>query len=373
MSTTGIQCGMFMTPYNPPSRTAREVFDWAVDIAHIADEAGYDDFMIGEHYTLAWENIPLPEAIIAACVKSTKRVRFAPMSHLLPYHDPATLAVRVGWLSQVLQGRYFLGISPGGHHTDAILHGYDGIGELGARQLEAMHLMERVWEGKPFKEKGQFFQAGFPGPDTMPEYHVEIADNSPFGGRDKLEVAVTALSMKSPSMKFAGENNYSPISFFGGTAQMKAHWNTWSEAMEKAGHTPERQRFRVCRDVFIADTDAEARRLVRKTGLMETWQKYLKDMYVKFNLFAGIIADSGIDITPEAIDEDYLIDHVILCGSPDTVREKLEGLADKCGGFGQIVAIQHDSIDDPKPWEESLRRLASEVCPKVRLPGELVA
>ena len=33
-----MQCGIFMTPYNPPSRTPRQVFDWAVDIARIADE-----------------------------------------------------------------------------------------------------------------------------------------------------------------------------------------------------------------------------------------------------------------------------------------------------------------------------------------------
>ena len=61
-----MQCGIFHTPYNPPSRTPRQVFDWSIDIARIADEAGYTDFMIGEHYTLAWENIPMPEAIIGA-------------------------------------------------------------------------------------------------------------------------------------------------------------------------------------------------------------------------------------------------------------------------------------------------------------------
>jgi len=64
-----MQCGIFMTPYNPPSRTPRQVFDWAVDIARIADEAGFADYMIGEHYTLGWENIPMPEAIIAACAQ----------------------------------------------------------------------------------------------------------------------------------------------------------------------------------------------------------------------------------------------------------------------------------------------------------------
>ncbi len=363
-----MQCGIFMTPYNPPQRTARQVFDWALDIARIADDAGFTDYMIGEHYTLGWENIPMPEAIIAACAQTTKTIRFAPMAHLLPYHDPATLAARVGWLSQVMEGRYFLGVAPGGHHTDAILHGFDGIGPLPPMQLEALHLMERVWEGKPFKEEGKYYKAGFPGPDTMPEYWVDIADNSPFGGRDNLEIAVTGLSQSSKSMEFAGSRNYSPISFFGGTPQMTAHWDTWAAAMEKAGHVPERKRFRVCRDIFIADTDAEAKRLVRKTGLMRTWKEYLKEIYVKFGLFNGIIADSGVDITPDGIDEDFLVEHVILCGSPETVIEKLEALADKVGGWGQIVANQHDSIDDPKPWEESLRRLATEVCPKVNMP-----
>lgn len=369
MTVTGMQCGIFMTPYNPPSRTPRQVFDWALDIARIADEAGYADFMIGEHYTLGWENIPLPEAVIAACAQTTKQIRFAPMAHLLPYHDPATLAIRIGWLSQVMEGRYFLGVAPGGHHTDAILHGYENLSPLPAKQLEALHLMERVWKREPFLEKTDNFQAGFPGPDTMPEYWVDIADNSPYGGRDNLEIAVTALSMSSKSMMFAGSRNYSPISFFGGTPQMKAHWDTWSEYMEKAGHTPDRRRYRVCRDVFVADTDEEAKRLVRKTGMMQTWNEYLKEIYIKFKLFDGIIADSGMDITPEQIDDDFLIDHVILCGSPETVVEKLEKLADACGGWGQIVANQHDSIEDPKPWEESLRRLAIEVCPKVRMPN----
>ena len=363
-----MQCGVFMTPYNPPSRSPRQVFDWAVDIARICDEAGYTDYMIGEHYTLGWENIPMPEAIISACAQTTKKLRFAPMAHLLPYHDPATLAVRIGWLSQVMEGRYFLGVAPGGHHTDAILHGYDDISSLPGKQLEALHLMERIWERKEFREKTEHFQAGFPGPNSMPEYWVDIANNNPYGGREKLEIAVTGLSMNSSSMRFAGERDYSPISFFGGTPQMKAHWNTWAEAMESKGRVADRSRYRVCRDVFIADTDAEAKRRFLASGMARTWHEYLKEIYVKFGLFNGIIEDSGIDIQPADIDDDFLAEHVVLCGSPETVIEKLETLADACGGWGQIVANQHDSLDDPKPWEESLRRLASEVCPRVRMP-----
>jgi len=174
--------------------------------------------------------------------------------------------------------------------------------------------------------------------------------------------------MNSKSMEFAGARNYSPISFFGGTPQMKAHWETWSTSMEANGHVPERKRFRVCRDVFIADSDAEAKRRYLRSGMAQTWHKYLKEIYIKFGLFGGIIQDSGLKLSPEDIDDDFLAEHVILCGSPETVIEKLEELAQKVGGWGQIVANQHDSIDDPKPWEESLQRLAIEVCPKVKMP-----
>ena len=369
-----MQCGIFHTPYNPPSRTPREIFDWSLDIAEVADQAGFADFMIGEHYTLAWENIPLPEAIIAGAARITKNIRFAPMAHLLPYHDPATLAIRIGWLSQVLEGRYFLGVAPGGHHTDAILHGFDDIFSLAPRQLEALDLMEKVWKREPFREKGQFFQAGFPGPNDMPGYDVQIADNGPYGGRDKLEIAVTGLSMSSSSMKFAGERDYSPISFFGGTPQMKAHYDTWSDAMKSKGHTPDRNRYRVCRDIVIADTDKEAKRRAIEGGLGNTWRNYLFDIYKKFKLFDGIIADSGMDVTPETIDEDFLAEHVWLCGSPETVIEKLQKLVHQTGGWGQIVANSHDNLDDPKAWHESLQRLAKEVVPHVdSLPAAVAA
>ena len=362
---TTMKCGIFHTPYHPPARKPRAVFDWALRIAQAADQAGYADFMIGEHYTLAWENIPFPEAIIAAAAPITRNIRFAPMAHLLPYHNPATLAVRIGWLSQVLEGRYFLGVAPGGHHTDAILHGFDGIGELAGQMVEAIDVMEKVWAREPFRFNGRYFKAGFPGPNDMPGYHVVIAENGPWGGRAAMEIAVTGLSMNSASMKLAGERNYSPISFFGGTAQMRAHWGTWAEAAAAKGYPVDRARYRVCRDVLIADTDAEAKRRAINSGLGASWREYLIPIYKKFNLFQGIIDDSGTGITPDEVDMDFLAEHVWLCGSPKTVIEKLQRLVEATGGWGQIVVNSHDSIDDPNLWIESLQRLAKEVIPHV--------
>src|SRR3546814_5421098 len=80
VQTCALPIWIFMTPYNPPSRTPRQVFDWALDIARIADEAGYTDYMIGEHYTLGWENIPMrseERRVGKECV-STCRSRWSP-------------------------------------------------------------------------------------------------------------------------------------------------------------------------------------------------------------------------------------------------------------------------------------------------------
>jgi hypothetical protein len=36
------------------------------------------------------------------------------------------------------------------------------------------------------------------------------------------------------------------------------------------------------------------------------------------------------------------------------------------GGMGQIVMNTHDYADDPKPWIESMHRIAKEVVPHVK-------
>ena len=36
-----MQCGIFHTPYNRPTRTPREMFDWSMQLAVETDQAGF--------------------------------------------------------------------------------------------------------------------------------------------------------------------------------------------------------------------------------------------------------------------------------------------------------------------------------------------
>jgi len=42
-----------------------------------------------------------PAVPIAAAARETDRIKLCPGAHLLPYHDPATLATRCAWLTRV--------------------------------------------------------------------------------------------------------------------------------------------------------------------------------------------------------------------------------------------------------------------------------
>ncbi|HWI75326.1 MAG TPA: LLM class flavin-dependent oxidoreductase, partial [Baekduia sp.] len=139
-------------------------------------------------------------------------------------------------------------------------------------------------------------------------------------------------------------------------------------AAEAAGHPTDRTRFRVCRDVFIADTDAEAKRRAIDGALGETWRRYLVPIYKRFGIFEGYFADANDGVESADVTLDWIADNVWLCGSPETVADKINATMEKSGPWGMLCMNTHDAIDDPEPWFESMHRLANEVLPRVQTP-----
>lgn len=351
--------GMFQAPFIRPERTPVQVFDWAVRQAVVADQAGFTEYWIGEHATLNWEGIPSPELVIAAAASQTKTIKLGPLAHLLPYHHPATLAIQTAWLSQILQGRYMLGVATGAYPTDAALRGISDLTQNHPMMIEAIEIMEKVWAAEPFSFKGKFWNAGYPeGSAKKP-----LRDTRPYGG--KIQMAMTGLSAPSPSINYAAEHGYIPASIYSGNDYLRSHFESYAAVSAANGFDSDRSIHRVVRDVVIADTDAKARRLAMEGGLGHAWTEYLKPTYERFGVLPGLLHDKSVD--PADVDADYLAEHVWIVGSPETVTEKLQKWCDDLGGaFGTLLIYSHDFIDDPKPWEESMRRLAIDVAPKIK-------
>jgi alkanesulfonate monooxygenase SsuD/methylene tetrahydromethanopterin reductase-like flavin-dependent oxidoreductase (luciferase family) len=375
--------GLIHIPYMRAERTARQTFEYSHLMAVEAERAGFTEMMVAEHATQAWECIPNPELVIAAAALDTERIKFAPMAHLLAYHTPASLAIMVGWLSQILEGRYFLGIGGGAYPNDAVLRGLpDDLSENHARVREAMYAMERVWEREPFFFEGDYYKAGWPEEEVQEDATQQhlIADYRPWGtGEDlgppagppagqraKLEIAVTGLSENSSSLRFAGENNWIPVSIYSGSAILKSQWDTYESAALGNGHTPERSKWHVSQDILVADTDKEAKKRAMEGGLGYCWEQYLWPIFNRFGLLEGFVRDRGAD--PADVDLEWIADNVWVCGSPETCVRKLNDLFEFTGGWGTLQVQSHDYYDDPAPWIESMNRIVNEVAPHIKLP-----
>ena len=366
-----METGLIFHPYMRPGRTARQTFDWGVQNSVACDKAGFTSMLISEHASQIWENIPNPELIMAAAALQTKNIKFAPMAHLLPHQHPTKLAIMIGWLSQILEGRYFLGIGAGAYPQASYMHGIKNGQDtafLNEMVRESLFIMEKIWKREPFFHEGRFWNAGYPeeahSDDEGDEQH-KLANFSPWGGAFP-EIAVTGFSYNSPSMRLAGEKNYKPISIFSGKDALKKHWETYAEANIKAGFTPDRARHAVSQTVFCAETDAEAKRLVMEGPIGYCFSRYLIPIWRRFGMMAGFAKDAGID--ESKADLEFLVDHVFVVGSPETVTEKINKLFHECGGWGTMQVEAHDYYDDPAPWFQSLELIAKEVAPKIALP-----
>jgi alkanesulfonate monooxygenase SsuD/methylene tetrahydromethanopterin reductase-like flavin-dependent oxidoreductase (luciferase family) len=354
---------MFQTPLQPPDRTPRQVFDWAVEQAIAADQAGFKEYWVGEHATLRWESIPSPELVIAACARETEQIKFGPGAHLPPYYHPASLAIQVAWLSRVLEGRYMLGVGAGAYPSDAALRGLADVSENHEMLFEALDIMDMIWAAdEPFHFEGRYWRAGYP--DLDGDAHGRWRDLSPHNGT--LEIGMTALSERSPSITMAGQRGYIPMSVFAGNRFLIHHWQDYEAAAAASGHRADRSIHHVLRDVFVADTDREARKLALEGGLGRAWRDYLLPTYKRFGVLQGLLHDPSVDV--EDVDLAYLAEHVWICGAVDTVVEKFNEWQELVGGFGTILIYSHDYSSNPQPWLDSMNLLASEVAPRVNSP-----
>lgn len=259
-----------------------------------------------------------------------------------------------------------LGVATGAYPTDAALRGITDMSKNHAMMLEAIDIMERVWKAEPFEFQGEFWNAGFP--EAEPK--KPLRDVRPWGG--EMQMAMTGLSAPSPSIGFAGTHGFIPASVYAGNDFLRSHFETYRDKMQEAGRESNRSAHRVVRDVIVADTDEEARKLAVEGGIGRAWKEYIKPTYERFGILKELLHDPSMD--PADVDADYLAEHVWIVGSPDTVAQKMQAWFDDLGGpFGTLLIYSHDYIDAPEAWEHSMDLLVNEVAPRLETADVAVA
>ncbi len=352
----------FSVPYTidyPAGRkSVQDVINWDLQIARWADEYGWSEMFFAEHYTLGREASPAPDIMIAAAAPMTSHLRLGAAAHLLPYHNPINLAHRLMWLDHLTGGRYIAGFAPGAFPTDAQLF---GTGENNVEMMhEAIDIILAIWTREPpFRIEGKYWTV------DMPEY-TDMWHGPHLKPLQKPHPPVFVVGMQptSPSLAEAGRRGFTPVSQELSAETVRQHWATYVAGAESAGHTPDRNDWRILRDCFVADTDEEAIEAVLTGGMGELWREHNLGLFKAFGLAPNMAA-----IPEEELTVEYLVENFWIVGSPDTAVEKIKALYEETGGFGGVVSLTYDYIDNPEPYRRSFELIGREVAPRVQELG----
>jgi alkanesulfonate monooxygenase SsuD/methylene tetrahydromethanopterin reductase-like flavin-dependent oxidoreductase (luciferase family) len=355
-----VDVGLFTMPSHPPERSLYDGQQWDLQVLRWADELGFKEAWIGEHHTAAWEPNPTPDLIVAQALMQTKNIRIGPGGFLLPYHHPAELANRVAMLDHLAQGRLNFGVAASGLPSDWEMFNVDGMsGQNREMTRESLEIILKLWEAdEPFEYKGKYWTVNLPkGLEGILWPHIK-----PFQ-KPHPPIGVAGLSKNSDTLKMAGERGFIPMSLNLNPSYVASHWDSVEEGARRSGRTPDRSEWRLVREVFVAETDEEAKRLGPGGELGRMQGEYFLRLLAAFDFTQYLKHDP--DVQDSDVTVEYCAEHNWLVGSPKTVVEKLREVYEVTGGFGTLLMLGIDYADHPEAWYTSMRLLVEEVMPRV--------
>jgi alkanesulfonate monooxygenase SsuD/methylene tetrahydromethanopterin reductase-like flavin-dependent oxidoreductase (luciferase family) len=355
-----MELGLFAMPAHPPERDLKQGFDFDLEVIRWLDELGYGEVWVGEHHTVPWEPNPAPDLLLSRAIAETKRIRLGPGGFLLPFHHPAALASRLVMLDHLSEGRLNFGVAASSIPTDWALFGVSP-GDTRAMTRESLEIILKLWEGEgPFKHEGKYWKVSRPEPmadGIFTPFLKPVQQPHP-------PIGVAGLSPSSDTLKWAGERGFMPMSLNLNANYLSGHWAAVEDGAASAGRTAKRSDWRMVREVLVADTDEEAWRLAVEGAMGRMTREYSLTVVRAFGALPFLKHDP--DVPDSDVTIEYLARTSWLIGSPDTVARKIEELYRQVGGFGVLLALGFDYLDDRQAWRHSLELLAKEVMPRLK-------
>ena len=353
-----MEFGLFAMPAHPPERDLKAGFEWNLEVIRWLDQLGYSEAWVGEHHTVAWEPLPAPDLLLVRAFAETRNIRLGAGGFLLPFYHPAALASRAAFLDHLSGGRLNFGVAASSIPTDQAMFGMNGA-ETRERMRESLDMILRLWtEDAPFTQQGKYWNVSRPEPQHgvfAPHLKPVQAPHPPIG--------ISGLSPRSDTLRWAGEQGFIPMSLNLNANYLAGHWDAVAEGAASTGRTAHRSDWRMVREVLVADADEEAWKLAVEGPMARMTAEYSLTVVRAFGALPFLKHDPSVadsDVTVE-----YLAKTSWLIGSPTTVARKIEELYEQVGGFGVLLTLGFDFLDNPGPWKHSLELLAKEVKPRL--------
>jgi alkanesulfonate monooxygenase SsuD/methylene tetrahydromethanopterin reductase-like flavin-dependent oxidoreductase (luciferase family) len=364
-----MQLGFFTMPIHPLDKDWRLCLREDREAFILADELGFTEAYCGEHVTDQAENITSCVTFLAWIARDIKRMRLGTGTVNMPNSHPAVVAGQVAMLDHMTDGRLNFGISPGGLLSDAEVFG-NLEADRNAMFVEGIDTVLKIWSGgPPYDIQGRFWTITT-AKTMMPEIGQGIM-TKPLQ-QPHPPIVVTVVAPHSKGVTEAAARGWLPISANFLLPQWVAtHWPRYVEGRARVGAQADPQDWRVAKSVFVADDLATARDYA--LGPESPYRFYYNQLLTKMKKNGRAVLFKHDPAMPDdAVTIDYVLDKLVIWGTPDKVADGLEQFQDEVGPFGTLLYAGKDWVD-PDLARRSMILLAEKVVPRLGMVQQKAA
>ncbi|MCW6511189.1 LLM class flavin-dependent oxidoreductase [Lichenifustis flavocetrariae] len=349
--------GFFTMPIHPLDKDWRLCLREDREAFVLADELGFTEAYCGEHITDQAENITSCAMFLTWIARDIKRMRLGTGTINMPNSHPAAIAGQIAMLDHMMDGRFNFGISPGGLLSDAEVFG-NLDKDRNAMLVEGIDTVLKIWSGEPpYNIEGRFWTITTER-TMMPEIGQGIM-TKPLQ-QPHPPIVVTVVAPHSKGITEAAARGWLPISANFLLPQWVAtHWPKYVEGRERVGAVADPMDWRVAKSVFVADDMNTARDYA--LGPQSPYRFYYNQLLTKMKKNGrAVLFKSDPAMPDDEVTIDYVLDKLVVWGTPDKVSDDLARFQQEVGPFGTLLYAGKDWVD-PSLARRSMILLAEKV------------
>ena len=342
-------------------KVGHRLYNRYLDELELAAELGFDGVCVNEHHQNAYGLMPSPIVMASALARRLKDKWIAILGNAFALREhPLTLAEEHAMIDCITGGKLISGFVRGvGAEYFAM-----GVNPAFSRERheEAHDLVVRAWtEEGPFAFEGKHYHFEYvnlwPRPFQKP--HPPIWCPS-MGSMETIEWAA------HPDRRYTYLHAFTPF------ASTEKYIHVYREQAHRFGYTASSEQIGWCTPVYVGETD-EAAYAEAKPHFEAMFNVFLpKISLAMFSPPGYVTAESyrqfvrhNRSVRGEVTFEQLVENNIVICGSPDTVRNRIMECHRRVGFQNFLCLLQFATLPADLT-EKSLRRFAAEVLPALQ-------
>jgi alkanesulfonate monooxygenase SsuD/methylene tetrahydromethanopterin reductase-like flavin-dependent oxidoreductase (luciferase family) len=347
--------------YDP--RKGAKLYNRYLDELEYADQLGFDGVCVNEHHQNAYGLMPQPGVMAGALARRTKKVKIAILGRALPLlNNPVTVAEEFAMVDNITEGRFIAGFVRG---IGAEYHAWSSNpADSHDRFHEAHDLILRAWtETGPFAFEGKHYQFEYvnlwPRPYQSPRPPIWIPSQ---GSSETIEWA------SHPDRRYTYLQTFTPV------AMLARYMQMYKDMAAEHGYEATEDQLGWSVPLYVAETDEIARREAKPhiENFLNKFLRMPKEMllppgYLSLKSMLGVMKAKSSIGTKQTID-DVIDKGMFICGSPETVRQRLSQYQGEIG-FGHLLTLLQFGTLPAELTRKNMELYATEVMPWLRRNG----